>query len=268
MRPLSPSPLASWIWDGAEFIPATGLPLTDRGVRYGMSVFESIAIRAGRVEFLTEHLLRLESTCRRLEWPVDCRAYDKVRKVLEGYGEGPVFARIYQTAGDGGPLDGVTDPRLFIFAEHRSLDLPQAYTVKSLWDRHLPLYDGFKTANYWPNLKGLAEARAAGFDEGLLFNPEGELISACMANVFVMHDGVLKTPPAGVGARRGVIREWVVHHCSVEGSPITRDDLEHVTECFLTSSWFGVLPVSNVNGRVLETKVAEGLRHAFFEAHS
>ena len=77
------STLPSWIWDGSKFVPATGLPLGDRGVRYGMALFESVAVRNGRPEFLTEHLLRLESSCKQLDWAVDPKAYNAVRKVLE-----------------------------------------------------------------------------------------------------------------------------------------------------------------------------------------
>lgn len=265
MTPDFQSPLPSWMWDGTQFVPASGLPMSDRGVRYGMALFESVAVRRGRPEFLTEHLLRLESSCRQLDWAVDSKAYDAARKVLESYGDEPVFARIYQTAGDGGPYDKVESPRVFIFAERRSNALPSSISVRLLPEPFVPLFNGFKTANYWPHLKALKEARDAGFDEGLLFNPYGELISACMGNVFVVHDGMLKTPPAGVGARRGVVREWVVHHCSVEGAPITREVLESVTECFLTNSWGGVIPVSNLNGRMLETKIGEGLRRTLQE---
>ena len=239
--------------------------MSDRGVRYGMALFESVAVRNGRPEFLTEHLLRLESSCKQLDWAVDPKAYNAVRKVLESYGQEPVFARIYQTAGDGSPHDKVDAPRMFIYAERRNPEGPKPVSVKSLAEPFLPLYKGFKSASYWPHLKALGEARKTGFDEGLLFNPEGELISACMANVFVVHDGVLKTPAAKVGARRGVVREWVMHHCSVESAVITRKDLESVTECFLTNSWGGVIPVSCLDGRVLETKMAEGLRCAFLE---
>ncbi|MGH8046983.1 MAG: hypothetical protein ACREKL_07030, partial [Chthoniobacterales bacterium] len=43
----------------AGFIAGAGLPLTDRGFRYGMSVFETIAIRESAPLLLDAHLARL-----------------------------------------------------------------------------------------------------------------------------------------------------------------------------------------------------------------
>ncbi|MEI6560639.1 MAG: aminotransferase class IV [Verrucomicrobiota bacterium] len=253
----------SWLWHGTAFVPCRGVPVADRGFRYGMALFESLAVRNGRVEFLDAHLARLASACSQCAWPLDpsilVRAGEQLRQM-----EGPAFARIYVTAGEGGPADPVTTPQVVLLAEPRSAPAPEPCRVGLHPEPFLPLLGGLKTANYWANLAALQTARAAGCDESLLVNPHGELISACMANVFIEWEGQLVTPPTASGARAGVVREWVMGRRTVVERTLTRADLAGVTGCFLTSSWAGVRPVAALDGRPLDTALAEALRTEFF----
>ncbi len=255
----------SWIWEGGCFVPCEGLPLADRGFRYGMAFFESLAVRGGRAEFLEAHLARLEEACRQQDWALD--SDDLARAggaVVSLCGPGPVFARLYVTAGDGGPLTPVTAPRIYLFAEARSSATPEPYRLIVHPSPHLPLFGGLKTANYWANAASYAAAIRAGADEALLFNPAGELISACMANVFLNIGNQWTTPPAASGARRGVIREWVMQRRrDVVERTMTATEVETATACFLTSSWHGVIPVAALNSRPLEMTLGEELRAEF-----
>ena len=199
----------SAIWNGSEFVPCGGIPVSDRGFRYGMALFESLAIREGQVEFLNAHLTRLDAACRQCRWPVDPVALSRAGQWLEKL-TNPAFARIYVTAGEGGPAAPVTAPRILLFAEPRSAASMLPVRLRLHPEPFLPLLGGLKTANYWANAEALRLALAAGYDEALLVNLRGELISACMANVFVELDGQWVTPPVSSGARAGVVREWVM----------------------------------------------------------
>jgi len=255
------------LWNGADFVPCAGVPFTDRGFRYGMSLFESLAVRSGGVEFLDAHLARLEEACRRCGWPVCSAALARAGEWLRALC-GPAFARIYVTAGDGSPAGSVVTPRVFLFAEPRSMAAEQECCRAVCRPvPHLPVFAGFKTGNYWANLEAVAWARNSGVDEALLFNPEGNLISACMANVFVLRNGQWVTPDPASGARAGVAREWVLRKSSlgrVTQQALNRSDLSEATGCFLTNSWLGVLPVSILDGRRLDTAAGERLRAEFF----
>ena len=250
-------------WNGTAFVPCAGIPVADRGFRYGMALFESLAVRTGRVEFLEAHLARLESACRQCAWPLDPAVLVRAGEHLRAM-QGPAFARIYVTAGEGNPLDPVTAPQVVLLAQPRSAPSPEPCRVSVHAEPFLPLLGGLKTANYWANLAALQAAQAAGCDEALLFNPRGELVSACMANVFVELEGQLVTPPIASGARAGVVREWVMGRRAVVERSLSCADLAGITECFLTSSWAGVKPVAGMDGRLLSTDFAEALRAEFF----
>ena len=113
------------------------------------------------------------------------------------------------------------------------------------------VFSGLKTANYWFNCDALGRARRLGYDETLLFNDRAELVSGCMANVFIVRDEKLATPPRSSGARAGVIREWVIGRRKVEERRLRREDVVNADEIFLTNSWIGVMPVATVEGRPL-----------------
>lgn len=165
------------------------------------------------------------------------------------------FARIYVTAGDGSVTSATDNCRVFVFHEQRepiaARVYHRGYDLGISPEPHLPLFGGLKTGNYWANLEAFRQGVARSRNETLLFNHEGKLISACMANVFVVHAGRIKTPCSSFGARAGVVREWVMGRRAVEECALTKDDLEGAEEIFLTSSWLGIMPVPSLENRVL-----------------
>jgi branched-subunit amino acid aminotransferase/4-amino-4-deoxychorismate lyase len=241
----------AWRWNGAAYEPCDTLPLTDRGFRYGMSVFESLRVTDGTPEFFDKHLSRLVQACAERELPVEESTLTATEAVLSSDGLSG-FARIYVTAGDGGPAAPADQPRIYVFIEPRTPPDPEDVWEVCLHDEsyHAP-FGGLKTGNYWFNCDALAGARRRGFDEALLFNDRAELVSACTANVFVLRDDRLATPPRSSGARSGVIREWVVGRRKVEERRLRREDVVNADEIFLTNSWIGVMSVATLEGRPL-----------------
>lgn len=246
--------MKAWRWTGAAFEPAESLPLSDRGFRYGMSLFESARITRGEPEFWEQHTARLLVACAEREIPFDATiaaaAADAFRRAgADGFG------RIYVTAGDGALTTASEQSRVFLLLENRAETTDESYEVAISEETYHPLFHGLKTANYWFNADVLAHARRRGFDEALLFNDRAEIVSACCANVFVVRDDRIATPPRSSGARVGVIREWVIARRKVEERRLRREDVVNADEIFLTNSWLGVMPVSTVEGRPLGHRV-------------
>jgi branched-subunit amino acid aminotransferase/4-amino-4-deoxychorismate lyase len=245
--------LHAWMWTGAGFERIEGVPATDRGFRYGMSVFESFPVRGGAGIFLKEHLARLRSACDTTGFAVPQEALAGCEAVLKESGDG--FARIYVTAGDG-PVTAPCDAcRVIVLVERRE-PAPgrvyhRGYDLAVHAGGHVPVFDGLKTGNYWANLRAFREGVAAQHNETLLFTPAGHLISACMANGFLVKDGHVKTPDSSTGARPGVLREWVMRRVETTEALLTRADVATADEIFLTSSWLGIMPAASIEGRLL-----------------
>ncbi len=240
----------AWLWNGSSFETATGLPLTDRGFRYGMSLFESMRVVNGRVDFWEQHKLRLLAACAERGFPLDERALVQAVDLLASDATGG-FARIYVTAGDGGPSGAVEKARVFVLLEPRADEKETCWEMCFHDETYHPPFGGLKTGNYWFNCDALAQARARRFEEAVLFNDHAELVSACCANIFLVHDDVILTPSRGSGCRLGVVREWVINRRKVIERRLRREDVLKADEIFLTNSWLGIMPIATLEGRPL-----------------
>jgi branched-subunit amino acid aminotransferase/4-amino-4-deoxychorismate lyase len=267
----------AWAWTGGGFEPADGIPVTDRAFRYGMSVFESLRIHNGTPILLDNHLRVLQWACDAVEFIPPAGAFAACGELFKNAPDG--FARIYVTAGDGSvnaPLDRC---RVLIFIEPREPVAPNVYLRGYDLAIHpqpwTPPFPGLKTGNYWPHVRAFNAGIANQCNESLLLSPDGVLISAAMANVFIVTNGKLMTPASYLGStgpsdtcRPGTVREWVMRNFRIaQESFIRRDQLDAATEIFLTSSWLGIMPVASIEGRQLlrsvTTTVFEAYRQEF-----
>lgn len=120
---------------------------------------------------------------------------------------------------------------------------------------------GIKCASYAENLIALDQARRAGADEVLFYNTRGELCEAATANVFLVRDGEVLTPPLSSGCLPGTMRARVMARIAVKERSLTATEVAAADEVFVTSATRGVVPVVRLDGRGLPAgRVAAGLR--------
>lgn len=256
----------SWIWRDGAFVACDSLPLTDRGFRYGMAVFESVRVWKSVPLFWQEHRDRLQLACEDRQFHLLDGCLEAAVELLRKQGlDG--FARIYVTAGDGSVADPATTCRTFLLLEQRALPTAESYHLAMPHESHQPLFGGLKTANYWSNVDVLQRALRRGRDEALLFNEHAELVSACMGNVFLVNGGKVSTPDLACGARDGVVREWVLNQVEARQGSLFVEDVERSDEVFICNSWIGIMPVHTIDDRKLpSTSFATRLREEYADA--
>ena len=115
---------------------------------------------------------------------------------------------------------------------------------------------GLKTISYAENVRALAHAQERGAGEAIFPNTRDELCEATGSNVFVVHDGVLRTPPASSGCLLGVTRALVLELCrdldiACEEVAIPVGALATADEAFLTSTVREVQTITHVDGNAL-----------------
>jgi branched-chain amino acid aminotransferase len=98
-------------------------------------------------------------------------------------------------------------------------------------------------------------AVAAGADDVVLLDDEGNIAEAPIANVFAVVEGTLCTPPLG-RILPGITRNAVLALALAEGIPVreaalTREAFTAADEAFLTATSFPIAPIGAIDGRAL-----------------
>ncbi|HJY29137.1 MAG TPA: aminotransferase class IV [Pyrinomonadaceae bacterium] len=113
---------------------------------------------------------------------------------------------------------------------------------------------GIKSLNYLEHVLAWEEAQSRDFDEAVVLNERGEIVSATTANLFWAKNGTLHTPTLSTGTLAGITRECVIELASQHFIPLLEGiyempDLIDADEIFLTSSTLGVAPVTTFDFR-------------------
>jgi len=124
-----------------------------------------------------------------------------------------------------------------------------------------PGMPGIKSLNMLPNLLGKIMAKNQGAEEALFINKDMTVREGATSNVFIVKDGVIKTPPyiGGVfsaellpGVTRGKVIELAGEsHMSLSEEKIFLKDLMEGDEAFITNSISEVMPVTEVDGKAI-----------------
>lgn len=95
-------------------------------------------------------------------------------------------------------------------------------------------------------------ARREAFDDALLLDATGHVLETSVANVFVLRDGVARTPHAPTHCLPGVMRAWLLAKLEMVGlsvaiGDISAADLAVADEVWLTNAIVGVQRVAAVD---------------------
>lgn len=240
-------------------------PAGDRGLLLGDGLFETLLWRDGALADFEAHAGRLERGCAVLGLPAPARD-DLVRAAASAVEEAALAGRraavrLTWTAGQGGRgLDRPADvgPHLYAMAFPAPEPAPAVTlaTVSVRRNEGSPL-SRLKSLSYLDNVLARAEARAAGADEALMLNNQGQVACAAAANLFWFEGDRLVTPAIACGVLDGTIRAQVLAKArglgleAVEAS-VPCSALTAAAGLFLTNSLIGVQPVSALDGRAVE----------------
>lgn len=217
----------------------------DTGYFYGYGLFETILIREGEAVLLEEHLTRLNKgleqiginrqiTIEEVEYAITAlRLYNVALKI--NVSEANV---IYSTRA------------LTYTAEHYQKGI--SLKVSDVLRNPTSPTVGLKSMNYMDNIIEMQKAKAEGFNDVLFLNPAGEVCETAVANIFVIKDGILKTPALDCGLLNGVIRQWLCERFEVDEVVLSLEDLMQADGVFATNSLMGLMKVTAIEGRELK----------------
>jgi branched-chain amino acid aminotransferase len=252
-----------------EITPAeqARVSVLDNGFTFGDAVYETLRTYGGRPFHLDRHLERLRRSAQRLAitMPAGDGALTRDLDALLARAANPEsYIRIIVTRGVGDisyHFDRVAGPTIVMvvkplapFPSHYYKD-GIAVILSSVRRNHPRALDpAIKSCNLINNILAVQEAQAKGAFEPIMLNEIGEIAESASANVFLVKDGTLLTPPLDAGILPGVTRHVVLELARglalpLREEPVAVKDLLAADEVFITSTLKEVLPVATIDGR-------------------
>lgn len=271
--------MSTHIWINGRVLPLAEARISpfDHGFLVGDGVFETLVARGGRPFTATRHWRRLVASCETvgLTAPSLELCLTAIQEAMQANAMLDARLRITVTSGDGplGSDRGNSPPTITVAATPLKPWPPVETAVTVPWTRNeRGALTGVKSTSYGENARALAWAKERGAGEALFFNTRDELCEGTGTNVFLIEDGVVKTPPLSSGCLAGVTRALVIEACADAGIPcvetaLSAADLSGCAEAFVTSSTRDVHPLARVDTRtlpgvegVVTARVAEAFR--------
>lgn len=253
---------------------AAVVPALDRGFLYGDSVYEVFWWHRGVLIQEREHMERLADSARRIYMelqPTHAKLVQAIEETMRAAGAGPdtdAYVRLVVTRGVGAlglAFDAEVTQSVIVVVAPANRPSPaqverglSAAFVERRRTSKLALDPGAKTGNYMNNLLALKEAKLAGADDGLMLNAKGEVTEATTANLYLLREGVVTTPPVEAGILMGTTRARILALCASAEIPasesrVTPADVLAADEVFLSSSVRGILPITAIDGQPVGT---------------
>jgi len=238
----------------------------DYGFLYGYGLFETMRAYSGSVFRLDSHLTRLAKSADRLGIVVDTGVLKKaVMDTLEANGLKDARVRLAVSIGEGSfvpDLHSCIAPSVLVVAAKYTPYADEIYQrgfrviVSSIRRNSQSPVPAMKTANYMESLLARQEAKAAGVDDALFLNEKGQLTEASTSNVFLVSNGMLKTPQQESGILSGITRGVILELSLQTGimafeTDIRLEEILGADEAFLTNSILEIMPITNLNRKAI-----------------
>lgn len=259
------------VFVNGKFVPEKEATVSvfDHGFLYGDGVFEGIRAYNGRVFRLNRHIRRLYESAKHILLPIPYSSEQMEQAVIKTVRENNLqdaYIRVVVSRGVG---DLGLDPRhcresqviiiadkIFLYSQEKYRQGLKVVTVPTRRNICDALDPKIKSLNYLNNILVKIEANQAGVMEALMLDRHGFVTEGSGDNVFIYRQGELRTPPAYLGILEGVTREVVMElarqdKIPVQEVPFTRHDVYVCEECFLTGTAAEIIPVVEVDGRVI-----------------
>lgn len=254
----------------------------NKSYRYGDGFFETMKLYKGEILLQEKHLERFFATANTLGYIIpslfDSSELIKQVKLLCEKNNCSGLARVRLSAfrGNGGIYDG--DHKLNYLIECWEL----AETVNQLNENglHIGIYNdarkscdkfsNLKSANFLPYVMAAQHAKKKKWNDCIVLNTAERIADATIANVFVVKDERIMTPPLTEGCVAGVMRKWLItsllnENIGVEESPLTVHDLQMADEIFLTNAISGIKWVGQLDDKTFTNTKAREIYNRFIK---
>ena len=249
----------------------------DRGFLLGDGVFETLLVMNRVALWREEHLARMKKAARKLDIPFDLASIvSAIEAKIGSDEEAAQVLRVTLTRGvtmRGLAAEGET-PTLLVGLEPFDLAMigrPLTLATASVRRNPASVTDRHKTTSYANNVFAAREAKSKNADDALILNQDGLVACTSIANIFLMKDKTLVTPPEQDGALAGIMRRFLIEQAHSLGfaadvRSVEKDELVDADAVFVTNSLRLMSPVHRLDGVELQRGDTSRLMQMFLSA--
>ena len=244
----------------------------DSGFMLGDGVWEGLRLHRGKIAFLDAHLDRLFEGAKAIAMDIGLTREElttRIDDVIDGNNmrdEEGVHIRLMVTRGIRStpyqdPRVVISPATIVIIPEYKAPLPATIETGISLFTVHVRRGDPAvqdQKLNSHSKLNCITaciQATQAGADEGLMLDPHGFVATCNSTHFFIVRKGEVWTS-SGDYCLGGITRANVIQVCREAGIPVfeknfSLTDVYGADEAFVTGTFAGVVPVTEVDGRAL-----------------
>ncbi len=248
------------------------ISIFDRGLQYGDGLFETMAVRNGKIALWNEHWQRLNTGCKKLSITIPDKEIleREIALLCKNKNTNQFVIKLIITRGEGSRGYRFTSEQNItrILSRHSWPDYTENYQTEGVAVRYCETtlsenekLAGIKHLNRLEQILARNEWDTDEFQEGLMLTKQGHVIDGTMSNIFAVMDSKIFTPGLSLCGVTGVMRKTVVNIAKEKGFAIyekefSKSELEMADELFLTNSLFGIWPIK-VIAKTRFTKIGE-----------
>ena len=250
------------VYLNGEYLPLNEAKVSvlDRGFIFGDGVYEVIPAYGGKALRFEHHMQRLQNSLDaiRISNPLSNEQWQKIiDKLISERGSEDQYVYMHVTRGVASRdhrFPDETVPTVFVMSNILHTVDPeilkqgvQAVTLDDIrWQ-----YCNIKAIALLPNILLRQQAVDKGAVEAILIR-DGNMTEGAASNVFIVNDGIIKTPPKDQKLLPGITRDLVVelantHKMPIEEVAISEKEFLTADEIWLTSSTKEILAVTKIN---------------------
>lgn len=261
----------TWNWLDGEWVegnPGIMGPRT-HGAWLASTVFDGARVFDGLMPDMDRHAARVNRSAEAMGLKPTMAANDIVALAREGTRKFAPGTAIYVKPMYWGEADGpstiMADPestRFCLCLFEASMPPPTSGFSVTLSKFRRPTMETMPTDSkagclYPNNARALRAAKQAGFDNALVLDMLGNVAETTTSNVFMVKDGVVRTPAINGTFLNGITRQRTIALLreagyTVEETTLRYADFEAADEIFSSGNYAKVMPITRIDDRVLQ----------------
>ncbi len=239
---------------------------TNRGLRYGDGLFETIKFKNGEIILAAAHFERLWAGMEVLDFIIPVhfsveKLIAAIQALIKRNKLKEARVRLTIIRSDGGIYDPKNNTPNYII---EAIKLPEDNGLLNINGLQICIYEdalksidkfsNLKNNNYLPYFMGAKFAKQQQCNDALILNSKGNICDSTIANIFFIKDKTIFTPALTEGCVAGVMRNWLIKvlkllNYKVEETTAAGSLLYEADEVFLSNSIYNIRWVSSLENK-------------------